>query len=117
MHGDFNFLAALRTAPYHSWMNPAECVISVLNLGLQGVALQCDEMNNELKGVFKSLNTLEEIRETASQNSILKNELRISINKIQKFLEERTNYLKLKDNYFECSQPVTDTEIYEFFKV
>jgi len=88
LHGDFDFLAALRTAPYHSWMNPAERVMSVLNLGLQGVALQRDEMNNELEGVFKSLNTLEEIRETASQNSILKNELRISIDKTQKFLEE-----------------------------
>ena len=84
-------------------MNPAERVMSVLNLGLQGVALQRDEMNNELEGVFKSLNTLEEICETASQNSILKNELRISIDNTQKFLEERTNYLKLKDNHFECS--------------
>jgi len=117
LHGDFDFLAALRTAPYHSWMNPAERVMSVLNLGLQGVALQRDEMDKELENIFKSLNTLEEIRETASQNLILKNELKTSINKTQTILEERTKYLKLKDNNFECFQPATDSEIDEFFEV
>jgi hypothetical protein len=81
------------------------------------VALQRDEMNDKLESVFKSLNTLEEIREGASQNSILKSELKTSIDKTQKFLDERTKYLKFKDNYFESSQPATDSEIYEFFEV
>ncbi|GET04289.1 hypothetical protein GLOIN_2v1772385 [Rhizophagus clarus] len=33
----FDFLAAVQMAPYHSWTNPAERVISIINLGLQGI--------------------------------------------------------------------------------
>ena len=36
---DFDFLCACRTAPYHSSRNPAERVMSILNLGLQCVGL------------------------------------------------------------------------------
>jgi hypothetical protein len=39
LHGDFDILIALRTAPYHSWANPAEQIMSIINLGLQGVAI------------------------------------------------------------------------------
>lgn len=36
---DLDYLCACRTAPYHSWRNPVERVMSVLNLGLQCVGL------------------------------------------------------------------------------
>ena len=32
---DLDYLCAGRTAPYHSWRNPVERVMSILNLGLQ----------------------------------------------------------------------------------
>ena len=41
---DLNFLCAGRTAPYHSWRNPVERVMSVLNLGLQCVGLAREKM-------------------------------------------------------------------------
>ena len=37
--GDFDLLVAVRTAPNHSWTNPAERIMSILNLGLQGRGL------------------------------------------------------------------------------
>jgi hypothetical protein len=40
LQGDFDFLASVRTAPYHSWMNPAERMMSIVNLALQGVSLE-----------------------------------------------------------------------------
>ena len=36
---DLDYLCACRTAPYHSFRNPAEKIMSVLNLGLQSVGL------------------------------------------------------------------------------
>ena len=36
---DLDFLCAARTAPAHSWPNPAERVMSTLNLGLQCIGL------------------------------------------------------------------------------
>ena len=41
---DLNYLCAGRTAPYHSWRNPVECVMSIINLGLQCVGLARAEM-------------------------------------------------------------------------
>lgn len=39
---DLDFLCAARTAPYHSWRNPAERIMSIINLGLQCVGIGCD---------------------------------------------------------------------------
>ena len=36
---DLNYLCAARTAPYHSFRNPAEQVMSVLNLGFQSIGV------------------------------------------------------------------------------
>ena len=36
---DLDTMVGMRTAPTQSWANPVERVMSVLNLGLQGVAL------------------------------------------------------------------------------
>ena len=60
---------------YHSWANPAEQIISIINLGLQGVAIMRDMMSTELEEIFKKADTLEEIRAIANKNINLKNEL------------------------------------------
>jgi len=39
LRGDFDLLIAARTAPQQSWTNPVERIMSILNLGLQGVAI------------------------------------------------------------------------------
>lgn len=36
---DLDFLCAARTAPCHSWRNPAERMMSIINLGLQCVGM------------------------------------------------------------------------------
>ena len=42
-------LVVARTAPTQSWTNPAEHVMSTLNLGLYGVALARDEMDEDFE--------------------------------------------------------------------
>lgn len=36
---DLDFLCAIRTPPHNSWKNPAERIMSILNLALQGVGI------------------------------------------------------------------------------
>ena len=36
---DLDLLCACRTAPFHSWRNPVERTMSILNLGFQSIGL------------------------------------------------------------------------------
>lgn len=44
---DLDYLVLARNAPGHSWRNPAERIMSVLNLGLQGVGIMRSETDVE----------------------------------------------------------------------
>ena len=115
--GNFDFLASVRTAPYHSWMNPAKRVMSILNLALQGVSLQRDSMDDILEDIFKGKNTLEEIRNAAQENKKLGLELRNSIKTVQKLLSERTKRLTLNEKNFQIYAPASLISIDETFEV
>ncbi|CAB4491167.1 unnamed protein product [Rhizophagus irregularis] len=109
-------LPAVRTAPYHSWANPAERIMSILNLALQGVALKREDMSGLSEQAFEKLKTLSEIREGANSNSHLKEELIKSIKITQEFLENRTSRLSLHDLKFKIASPAIETEIDSLFE-
>ncbi len=44
---DLDTMVVMRTAPTQSWANPVQRVMSVLNLGLQGVALAKFEIEKD----------------------------------------------------------------------
>lgn len=46
---DLDYLILARNAPGHSWRNPSERVMSVLNLGLQSVGIMREETSEEAK--------------------------------------------------------------------
>ena len=75
LHGDFDFLAAIWTAPYQSWTNSTERIISILNLGLQGLAIQRDKLIPEMENIMGSLKMMEDIREAAKTVQNFKLEL------------------------------------------
>jgi len=110
-------LIAMRTAPHHSWTNPAERIMSILNLGLQGVALVRDAMSLESETAFAKLDTLDEIRNAAKANENLQNDLREYITRVQELLEKRTERLVLHDEPFQCYSPANKTTIDDFFNV
>ncbi|XP_052212795.1 uncharacterized protein LOC127847150 [Dreissena polymorpha] len=58
-------LIALRTAPSHSWTNPAERCMSILNLALQHVALDRNEMEEKYEQMVKNLSSLTAVRNQA----------------------------------------------------
>jgi hypothetical protein len=117
LHGNFDLLIALRTAPYHSWANPAERIMSIINLGLQEVAIMRDMMSEDLEEIFKKADTLEEIRIAADKNIDLKNGLCNCISNIQQLLHSRTERLVLHENPFRHYDPADSQNIDEFFKV
>ena len=53
---DWDYLCAARTAPCHSWRNPAEHVMSIVNLGLQCIGLMRQEMNGEHETMISNCN-------------------------------------------------------------
>ncbi|GES77742.1 hypothetical protein GLOIN_2v1780244 [Rhizophagus clarus] len=114
--GNFDFLVALRTAPNHSWTNPAERDMSTLNLGLQGVALKRDQMSSESETLFDMVNTLDDIRKKAQEYSDLEFELKESIAGVQNLLKNRTERLLFKSKKLKCHIPATEEEIAELFE-
>ncbi|GBC03423.1 hypothetical protein RclHR1_05110006 [Rhizophagus clarus] len=107
-------LIAMRTTPHHSWTNPAERIISILNLGLQGVALKFrDAMSPESETALVKLDTLDEIHAAAKTNPTLQNDLRECIKHVQLLLESCTERLVLH----QCYNPTEKTTIEEFFNV
>ena len=66
---DLDTMAVMRTALTQSWGNPVERVMSVLNLGLQGVALARKEMGDEeYEKEFKSCNGMSAVRKVAEKH-------------------------------------------------
>ncbi|CAJ0824720.1 14777_t:CDS:2 [Entrophospora sp. SA101] len=106
--------AAVRTAPYYSWANPAERMMSILNLALQGVALKRESMSESSEKYFDKLKNLSDICIGSEKNSIFK-ELIESMKKTQDFLNERTSHLSLHDTKFRSSSPALESDIETLF--
>jgi hypothetical protein len=69
MELDLDTMVVMRTAPTQSWGNPIERVMSVLNLGLQGVALARDELvGGTFEKEFKKCNGMSAVRLVAKQH-------------------------------------------------
>ena len=66
---DLDFLCAARTAPCHSWRNPAERVMAVVNLGLQCVGLMRGKMPEEFEEAIAGCNNLSELRKAAEKKN------------------------------------------------
>ena len=65
---DLDYLCAVRTAPYHSFRNPAERIMSILNLS---VGLARASMGDDMEAAVASSSGVSEIRRFAKQNEAL----------------------------------------------
>ena len=65
---DLDYLCAGRTAPYHSWRNPVERIMSLLNLGLQCVGLARSKMSDNFESQVKKCSNLTDLRENLSSH-------------------------------------------------
>src|SRR5215469_897134 len=68
---NLDYLVAVRTPPGHSWKNPVERIMSILNLGMQCVGLMRQKMSDNMENLINGCNSMEDIREKAKTNNQL----------------------------------------------
>lgn len=111
---NLDLLIAGRTAPCHSWKNPVECIMSIVNLGLQCVGIMRKEGSNDFERSVKNANNLEAVRKATSKS---KEEVRESLKPPLQFLRDITSRLKLKGESFILVESADDQEIEDFWEV
>lgn len=76
-------LVAVRTPPMNSWKNPPERIMSILNLALQSVGLMRKEQSEDFEKKVKSLSSISQLRDLASQSIEYKQEMMDSIEPVK----------------------------------
>ena len=110
---DLDMLIAVRTAPSQSYYNPAERVMSTLNLGLQNVALERKQMPAGFEMQVKSLNSLKALRNASEKNNGLKDAFKESMNTPMSIVKERFSKLKWTNEPILVHNAATPEEINE----
>lgn len=87
---DLDYLCGAHTAPYHSFHNPAERIMSVLNLGLQSVGLARISMEDDMETAVASCSSVSEIRQVANQREGLREALLDSVAPVKMLLSTIT---------------------------
>ena len=105
---NLDLLIAGRTAPCHSWKNPVERIMSIVNLGLQCVGMMRKEGSANFE---RSVNN---IRKATSE---LKKNVKESLTPPTQLLRDITGRLKLKDKNFLAVESADDMEIDDFWSV
>jgi len=100
-----------RIAPSQSYHNPAERVMSTLNLGLQNVALERPRMSPQFELQVKSLSTLKSIRNAAERSKQLKTAYQSSMEEPVTFITERFSKLKWSGESLVTHKAATTQEI------
>lgn len=108
---DLDMFVHARCAPGQSWTNPAERIMSVLNLGLQNCALerQCGDEQTEKQ--FRKCNSMADIRSAAENDPSLKIKWKESMECTQSTVRNRFLRLSLKDKPMQAMDPVSEEEI------
>lgn len=108
---DLDYLVAVRTPPGHSWKNPVERIMSILNLGLQCVGLMRQEMDVELEEIMSKCNSMNDIRKMAEKTPSLKEGLKQSLNPMITLLNDVFERLQLKDENFKTFEAASELDI------
>ncbi|GES72778.1 uncharacterized protein LOC105326236 [Rhizophagus clarus] len=108
---DLDLLVAVRTPPGHSWKNPVERIMSILNLGLQCIGLMRAEMNEGYEEIMKYCNSMEDIRNKAEEELQLKEQLLNSLHPTIELMENLIRRLELKEEPFGIFKAASDEEI------
>ena len=113
---NLDFICAARTAPCHSWRNPAERVMSIVNLGLQCIGPMRQKMPTNLEGVVSSCNNLSELRKAAETMPTLVEAVQESISPVKILLCDIMHRLQLQGQSFQVFSSATEQEMRELWK-
>ncbi|CAC5366714.1 unnamed protein product [Mytilus coruscus] len=108
---ELEFLVACRTAPGHSWANPAERIMSLLNICFQNTALSREESTSDIDQIIKSCNGMSEIRRKSEKVDGLKDKLIESLKPMMTMLENRAKRVQLKGKPFQVFPAADDMDV------
>ena len=112
---DLDYLCACRTAPYHSWRNPVERIMSVINLGLQSVGLAHREVEANVEAELSKCNSLADLRKLAAKGNYVVSSVADSLSPVKLLLTQIMFRLVLKEKQFSVFTSATPSEINEFW--
>ena len=107
---NLDMVIASRCAPGHSFMNPVERVMSVLNIGLQNCALEREKMEDEKEALVKRCSSASEVRKLAVKSPEIETNWKDSIRPVKEVIAQRFQRLKLKDDPITVINTVTSEE-------
>ncbi|KAI8503983.1 hypothetical protein Bbelb_180510 [Branchiostoma belcheri] len=105
---NFDLLILARCAPGQSYVNPAERLMSILNIGLQNVALERKQLSDELEKLLTRAGSMAEVRNLAKQHPELAEAWQSSIESVQALVMSRFSRLSLKGEPFQVMDPVSE---------
>ena len=108
---DLDFLCACRTAPCHSWRNPAERVMSIVNIGLQSVGLMRKEMSDTEEALVGTCNNLSQLRKAAERTPEIRSAVLDSIEPVKILLSTVFQRLELKGQKFTMFSPASEEDL------
>jgi hypothetical protein len=108
---DLDYFVAVRTPSQHSWKNPVERIMSILNLGLQSVGVMRTEMNDDSEKLMRKCGIMNEIHKTAEENSTLKIDLNASLQALINLVCSVFDRQFLKEEPFKTFTAASETEM------
>ena len=106
---DLDFICAVRTPPHHSWKNPVERIMTILNIALNAVGIMRSETNS-FDDKLKSAQSLKDLRKLNDLPGF-KQEYLKSLNDVKKLLQALFVQLKLSDKYFKVFDAASEEAI------
>ena len=107
---NLNMLTTVQTPPTHSWKNPCERCMSVLNIGLQSVSIMRQEAQS-YEHVLKSVSSLAAIRKLAQDDPGLENEVIACIQPLVEMLESIFSRLTLGEKNAQPLKAASDEDL------
>lgn len=112
---DLDYLCAARTAPYHSYRNPVERIMSIVNIGLQAVALAREKMPEDMEAEAAKCNSMKALRAVAGRNKEFCGVALDSLSPVKVLLSKLMMRLELKQQKFSLFIAATDEEMDDFW--
>ena len=113
---DLDYLCAAHTAPYHSFRNPVERVMAIINLGLQSVGLSREKLSPDFESLMEKCSTMADLREMNRKQPGFDKDVMDSIAPAKIILSDITRRLELKGQQFTLGTSATDDDMIKLWK-
>ena len=108
---NLDYLLAARTAPYHSWRNPVERIMSTLNLGLQSVGLMRQAGDETFENEIHKCKNMDDMRKKSSENDSFRTASLDSVAPVKALHSQVFQRLELKEKSIKMGTAVSQADI------